>query len=206
VTPGADLSAAALAEPAVERFDLRDGRTVTVRAVRASDEPAIEEFLTGLSLATRRMRFFTACCNLREQAHRAASADGAEHFGLLAVDDRDRVVGHACYVRAGPRRAEVAVEVADILHHLGLGTHLVARLAELAAYHGIERFFAEVLPENHEMLTVFHDGFASTQHQVNGVVEVEFPTANWLLAPTGAAGTPHGGGPERGSPTVGTSA
>jgi GNAT superfamily N-acetyltransferase len=168
---------------AVERFDLRDGRSVVIRAVRADDEPRIEEFLGRLSLAMRRMRFFTACCNLREQAHRAAGADGAEHFGLVALDDEHRVVGHACYVRAGGARAEVAVEVADDLHHLGLGTHLVAKLAELAAGHGIERFYAEVLPENGEMLTVFHDGFAPTQRFVDGVVEVEFPTANWSLAP-----------------------
>jgi hypothetical protein len=73
--------------------------------------------------------------------------------------------------------------VADDLHHLGLGTHLVARLARTGSEHGIERFFAEVLPENGEMLTVFHDGFAPTQHRVDGVVRVEFPTANWSLAP-----------------------
>jgi GNAT superfamily N-acetyltransferase len=170
-------------EPAVERFDLRDGHAVVIRAVRADDEPLIEAFLGRLSLAMRRMRFFTACCNLREQAHRAAGADGAKHFGFVAVDGDGSVVGHACYVRAGGGRAEVAVEVADDLHHLGLGTHLVARLAELAAGHGIDRFFAEVLPENGEMLTVFHDGFAPTQHRVDGVVEVEFPTANWSLAP-----------------------
>ncbi len=171
------------AEPDAERFDLRDGRVVTVRAVRASDETPIEEFLARLSLATRRLRFFTAGCDLREQAHRAAGADRARHFGFVVVDADKRIVGHACYVRADDRRAEVAVEVADDLHHLGLGTHLVARLAQLAAGHGIERFFAEVLPDNGEMLTVFHDGFASTQRFVDGVVEVEFPTTNWSLAP-----------------------
>ncbi len=173
-------AAAAIAE----RFALRDGRPIVIRPVRSDDESLIAEFLGRLSLEMRRMRFFTACCDLREQAHRAAGADGAEHFGFVAVDADGRVVGHACYVRAGGGRAEVAVEVADDLHHLGLGTHLVARLAELAAGHGIERFFAEVLPENGEMLTVFHDGFGPTLHRVDGIVEVEFPTANWSLAPT----------------------
>jgi GNAT superfamily N-acetyltransferase len=190
-----------VAEPEVERFDLRDGRVVIVRAVRASDEALIEEFLDRLSLATRRLRFFTACCNLREQAHRAAGADGAQHFGFVVLDGHGCVVGHACYVRAAGRRAEVAVEVADDLHHLGLGTHLVARLAELAAGHGIDCFFAEVLPDNREMLTVFHDGFAPTQHTVDGVVEVEFPTANWSLAPSSPAAV-HDPGREPGSPAA----
>ncbi len=182
MTPPAAVGAAS-ADVGRERFLLRDGRPLAIRTVRAADEPLIGEFLGRLSLETRRMRFFTACANLSAQAHRAAGADGAEHFGFVALDEHQRVVAHACYVRAGPRRAEVAVEVADDLHHLGLGTHLVARLAEIAAGHGIERFFAEVLPENAEMLTVFHDGFAPTQRLVDGITEVEFPTSNWSLAP-----------------------
>jgi hypothetical protein len=78
----------------------------------------------------------------------------------------------------------------------------VARLAQLAAGHGIERFFAEVLPDNGEMLTVFHDGFAPTQQLVDGVVEVEFPTANWSLAP-GPPAALGGLGSEPRSPPVG---
>jgi len=42
-----------------------------------------------------------------------------------------------------------------------------------------------VLPENAEMLTVFHDGFASSQQIVGGIAEVEFPTSHWSLAPGG---------------------
>ncbi len=176
----------AFAEPVVGRFVLRDGRPVVIRTVRSTDEPLIKEFLDRLSLATRRMRFFTACCDLRGQAHRAAGADGATHIGVVAIDDDERIVGHACYVLAGNRRAEVAVEVADDLHHLGLGTHLVALLAQFASVHGIERFFAEVLPDNAEMLTVFDDGFAPTRRLVDGIADVEFQTSNWSLAPGGS--------------------
>jgi GNAT superfamily N-acetyltransferase len=197
MTPPAGAGAAC-ADAACELFLLRDGRPLALRTVRAADELLIKEFLDRLSLETRRMRFFTACCNLSAQAHRAAGADGAEHFGFVALDEQQRIVAHACYVRAGPRRAEVAVEVADDLHHLGLGTHLVARLAEVAALHGIERFFAEVLPENAEMLTVFHDGFAPTQRLVDGITEVEFPTSNWLLAPGGTVA------PDRAEPDSGS--
>jgi hypothetical protein len=58
-------------------------------------------------------------------------------------------------------RAEVAVEVADDLHHLGLATLLMFRLARFAEEHQIPCFFAEVLPENSDMLVVFRDGFAA---------------------------------------------
>jgi hypothetical protein len=51
------------------------------------------------------------------------------------------------------------------------------------------------------MLTVFHDGFAPTQQVVDGVVEVEFPTANWSLAPSSPA-TVHDTGREQASPAA----
>lgn len=166
-----------------ETFALRDGGHVLVRPVRCDDEAALEAFLEQLSLETRRLRFFTACCDLRAHANRAAAPNGAAQFGLIALDPDGRVVGHACYVREDDgARAEVAVEVADDLHRRGLGTHLVAELARVAQEHAVTAFYAEVLPDNHEMLTVFHDGFAPTQRYDRGVVKVAFPTSNWIVA------------------------
>ncbi len=76
----------------------------------------------------------------------------------------------------------MAVAVADELHHLGLATLLVIRLAQFAEDRQITRFFAEVLPENRDMLAVFRDGFAAvTVHGRDGV-EVEFPTSSWRAA------------------------
>ena len=49
------------------------------------------------------------------------------------------------YALPAADRAEVAVEVADDLHHLGLATLLMIRLAQFAEEHQIPRFFAEVL-------------------------------------------------------------
>ena len=80
-------------------------------------------------------------------------------MGLLAHDESGLLVGHALYIRLDDTRAEVAVEVADRLHDRGLATILIERLARVAAEHGITRFVAEVLPQNHAMLAVFCDGF-----------------------------------------------
>jgi hypothetical protein len=56
------------------------------------------------------------------------------------------VVGHAIYVRVpDSERAEAAVEVADDLHHLGLATLLMIRLAQFAEDRQITCSFAEVL-------------------------------------------------------------
>ncbi|MFI4990204.1 MAG: GNAT family N-acetyltransferase [Solirubrobacterales bacterium] len=81
-----------------------------------------------------------------------------------------------------PGRAEVAVEVADDLHGLGLGTILIERLAEIAERHGVVTFVAEVLPENEAMLDVFRDGFDAEVSWCEGIERVQFPTSAWRLA------------------------
>jgi GNAT superfamily N-acetyltransferase len=162
--------------------ELRDGRTVSVRPVGAADEPRILAFLEEMSPGNLRLRFFTGGCDLRRSAQWAADADGRRHYGLLATDPSGRIVGHALYVcLKDATRAEVAVEVADDLHNLGLGTILLSHLARHASAAGVARFVAEVLPENHDMLAVFDEGFDSERRSADGEVHVEFETANWRL-------------------------
>lgn len=173
--------------PLPEELCLRDGLTVSVRSVTPDDENAVWEFLNDLSIDSRWLRFFSVATDLRAEAHRGAAGDDADHHGIVAIVPERGVVGHAIYVRVpSSERAEVAVEVADDLHHLGLATLLVIRLAEFAEHRRIPRFFAHVLPENRDMLAVFRDGFAAVT--LNGLdvvdveVEVEFLTSSWRMA------------------------
>lgn len=184
-----------------EALRLRDGRRVWVRRVEVSDGAVILGFLERLGLDSRRMRFFSAACDLRSAAHWSASVDVSDHVGLLAVDDEQRVLGHAAYVRLDGPGAEVAVEVADEMHHLGLGTVLLLGLGRIAETSGIDHFVAEVLPENREMLAVFHDGFDSAQHPDDGVVKIAFPTSNWRLAERRFAHPFHSQSPPAARPT-----
>jgi GNAT superfamily N-acetyltransferase len=159
---------------------LRNGATVSIRPVTADDEAAIFAFLTDLSEDSRRLRFFSAAADLGSEARRGAAGDDAEHHGLVALAPGRGIVGHAIYVRLpAAKRAEVAVEVADDLHHLGLATLLMIRLAQFAEQHQIPRFFAEVLPENRDMLAVFRDGFAAASAVGRDQVDVEFATSSW---------------------------
>jgi hypothetical protein len=172
----------ASASPA-EELRLRDGLTVSVRTVTPDDEDALWEFLTGLSIDSRRLRFFGVATNLRAQAHLGAAGDDPDHHGVLATVPGRGTVGHAAYERVpNSERAEVAVVVADDLHHLGLATLLLIRLAQSGEDREISRFFAEVLPENHDMLAVFRDGFAAVTVTGRDVIEVEFPTHSWRAA------------------------
>jgi hypothetical protein len=120
-------------EVLADDLHLRNGLDVVMAAARAEDELAILEFLARLSALSRQRRFFSAAIDLRAEAHRELTGDDADHHGLLAWSAGVGVVGHAIYVRL-PRqsRAEVAVEVADDLHHLGLATQLIIRLARHA--------------------------------------------------------------------------
>ncbi|MFZ1155273.1 MAG: GNAT family N-acetyltransferase [Solirubrobacteraceae bacterium] len=161
---------------------LRDGSLVTVRPVRATDEPALHLFLTGLCVEARRLRFFTGAADMRSAAHMAAEVC-VGHFGLVAHDDTGVVVAHALYIQLDRTRAEVAVEVADYLHGRGLGTILIERLAVIAEQHGITRFVAEVLSENHAMLDVFREGFDGRVLRQDGPEKrIEFLTSGWRLA------------------------
>jgi GNAT superfamily N-acetyltransferase len=165
---------------------LRNQVGVSIRAVTLDDEPAIFAFLTGLSIASRRLRFFTAAVDLRAEAHRGAAGDDSDHHGILALAPERGVVGHAIYVRVpDSERAEVAVEVADDLHRLGLATMLLIRLARLAESRQISHFFAEVLPENRDMLTIFSEGFGAATVARRGEMDIEFATSNWRLAQAG---------------------
>jgi L-amino acid N-acyltransferase YncA len=169
-------------DPGQRIATLRDGRTVRVRRVRADDGPAIQAFLEKLSPNARRLRFFSGAVDLPAMARWAASGDAQDHVGLVAFDGEHDVVGHAAYVRMYGPRAEVSVEVADDIHHLGLGTRLIVWLARVGEEHGITHFVAEVLADNSEMLSVFHDGFAPIQRRESGLIEIEFLTSSWRLA------------------------
>lgn len=160
---------------------LRDGSTVRMRPAEAADERALRDFLHELCPNSLRYRFFTGAANVDSAAHWAATGE-AGSCGIVAIDDAGELVGHAAYVPIDGERAEVAVEVADRLHGLGLGTIMIERLAEQAQRRGVARFVAEVLPDNRAMLDVFRDGFDAKVVFDRGTDAVEFPTAAWRLA------------------------
>jgi acetate---CoA ligase (ADP-forming) len=165
---------------------LRDGSTVRIRPVTATDRDGILSFLERLSPESRRLRFFSGAVNL-ERAADAASVSDDDQYAVVAVrgfgEDRDgfgdEVVAHALYGRRdGADRAEVAFAVADSLQGQGIATVLLGHLADVAAEHGVEFFEAEVLPENHRMADVFREsGFDVRTRSEPGTVVIEFPAS-----------------------------
>ena len=159
---------------------LRDGSTVHVRPVRKDDREALSRFLERLSPDSRSLRFFSLGVNLAAAADWAADVDYERRFGLVALGGpRQAVVGHATFNRDDPDddRAEVAFEVADAYQGNGLGTIMLAHLAEAAQERDVSVFEAEVLPHNHRMVEVFREsGFAVRTRSSPDVLKIEFPT------------------------------
>ena len=72
----------------------------------------------------------------------------------------------------------MAFAIADALQGHGLGTILLAHLAEAAHEAGVGVFFAEVLPQNHRMVEVFREsGFPVETSSEPGSIHVELPTS-----------------------------
>ncbi len=139
--------------------------------------------LGSLSLESRRRRFFSVAVNLQEAARLASHSAWPEAVGLVALADDDQaVVAHALAIHSNEHEAEVTFEVANAYHGDGLATLLLIRLAALAEAHGITHFVADVLSENHPMLAVFHDAFPHRESHRSGIVDVRFPTRDWLQA------------------------
>jgi len=158
---------------------LRDGSTIHIRPVRADDEEAVLAFYRGLSERSLWFRFFGGGPNLEKAARWAIDVDYESRYGLVATTGIDHeVVGHGSYSRIDEEHAEVAFAIADQVQGHGLGTILLAHLAEVADANGISIFHAEVLPENHAMADVFREsGFAVKTSTKPGVVVFEFPAA-----------------------------
>ena len=71
----------------------------------------------------------------------------------------------------------MAFEVADELQGQGLGTILLAHLAEAAEEQGVAIFEASVLPDNYRMAGVFRDsGFSVQMRSKPDLISVEMPT------------------------------
>jgi len=165
---------------------LRDGESVTIRAIRPDDKPRLTDLFRRLSPRSVHLRFFGAKRELTSKdLSRFTELDFEHAVGLAAVHldgAEERFLGVGQYVEVPApgedvRRAEVAFMVADDQQGRGIGTLLLTHLAELARAAGIQEFEAEVLGENNKMLGMFaRSGFVCRRALESGVFHVAFPT------------------------------
>ncbi|WP_329131076.1 bifunctional acetate--CoA ligase family protein/GNAT family N-acetyltransferase [Streptomyces sp. NBC_00670] len=144
---------------------LADGTTVGIRAVAPEDHDQLEGLYQEMSPENLRRRFFcTGARPGRLAADEACAPARPGHRALLA-ERAGQVIGLAEYHTDDTgNRADVAVAVAEGLHHRGVGTLLVEHLVSRARADGITALTADALSDNHEILRLFTDlGLHSTR-------------------------------------------
>lgn len=166
---------------------LADGTTARIRPITPEDKAAVEDFFGRLSAESLRLRFFTPRLSIGDDL-----IDHLVHLGdpddLALVVERGRsLIAIAQYDRKpGKEEAEVAFVVDDDYQGLGVATMLLEHLAFAARRHGIRRFAAVTLSENHKMQGVFRDaGFSRTTRRDGtevGVVLDISPSAEAVAA------------------------
>jgi succinyl-CoA synthetase alpha subunit/GNAT superfamily N-acetyltransferase len=166
---------------------LSDGGAVHIRPITPDDADRLVDLHSRLSDRTIYYRFFSPRPRLSpREIQRFTNVDYVDRVALVAMLD-DHLVGVARYDRVpATGEAEVAFVVADEHQGRGVGTLLLEHLAAAARERGVTRFFAETLPDNRPMQSVFKQaGWESRARFADGVVRVEFdiePTPDALAA------------------------
>jgi acetyl coenzyme A synthetase (ADP forming)-like protein len=165
--------------PEFGRLILRDGSTATVRVATTDDTSLVSEFFHRLSPESRQRRFFSFSEPTAEFVRSICDSSNPHNQLTLLVTRRpgvsESIVGAGSYVRRDEKTAEVAMAVEDPLQGKGIGSHLLERLALLAARAGFTRFWAITQMDNRGMIDVFrHSGFPIQEKLDSGYLELDF--------------------------------
>ena len=157
---------------------LRDGATLRLRAPATEDVGALTAFFGAMSDRSLYLRFH-GLQRIDDALIRHFLEPDWETSGVLVGELDGRIVAVGEYMRLrDPSAAEAAFAVADEHQGRGIGTRLLEQLALRAAEVGIERFVAEVMPENRAMIGVFEGtGLDVTRELEAGEFEIRFPIA-----------------------------
>jgi acyl-CoA synthetase (NDP forming)/RimJ/RimL family protein N-acetyltransferase len=154
---------------------LRDGGAAHLRPITPEDAEALQAFHVAQSPRSTYLRFFTVMPRLSERdLRRFTTVDHVDRVALVVLVG-EQVIGVGRYDRTAPGEAEVAFNIADAHQGRGVGSVLLEHLAAAALEQGVQRFTAEVLPENARMLGVFTEaGYEVERRYDEGVVLLTF--------------------------------
>lgn len=139
------------------KFQLPDGRDVTIRPIRPEDAEIEQDFVRSLSDETKYFRFMHAVHELTpEMLVRFTQIDYDREMALIAVTTEDgHEIEHGVvrYVTNPDQNScEFAVVVSDEFQGHGIGQRMLKRLMEIARARGLDMMEGEVLTANHRML------------------------------------------------------
>ncbi len=156
---------------------LADGSSVHLRPLTPNDRERLLRFFEGLSVETRRNRFFSPIPTLEGPLlERLLAVDNIDVSAIVA-ERQGEIVGVGRAHRIDAHSAEVAFTVSDRLQGHGIGTVLLEALAhhvKAVGTSGIDRFVAITRADNSAMIRVFRDvGYpVSVRHNPSDPSEV----------------------------------
>ncbi|MGH3362547.1 MAG: GNAT family N-acetyltransferase [Nocardioides sp.] len=155
---------------------LRDGGTAHIRPIQPGDAQLLIDFYERVSDESKYYRFFSPMPRLAEKdVKRFTRVDHVDRVAFIMLLGGEMIaVGRYDVVK--PAEAEVAFLVQDTHQGRGIGQLLLEHLAQAGRERGVERFVAEVLPDNHKMIGAFRDaGYRMVSEYDEGVMVLEFP-------------------------------
>ncbi len=155
---------------------LLDGGTARIRPVRPDDADLLVALFDRLSDEAKYLRFMAPKAHLSDyEVQRYTVVDFHTRVVLVATLG-DEMIGMGSYDLMDDDEAEVAFLVDDAQQGRGLGALLLEHLAQAGRERGINRFVAEVLPENGKMIWAFRAaGYAIKRGIAQGLFRYEFP-------------------------------
>ena len=175
------------AYPEEEEFEteLKNGLQISVRPIKPTDEPLLQDFFYSHSDETIYRRYFRAVKAMpHSQAQTLVNLDYHKRMALVATLGEigmERIIGVGRYGEEHdrPEMVETAYTVHEEYQGLGLGSVLQARLEDYARRRGFKGISAYLFRENAPMLKVYQKGGAlSSEYVEGGVLRIwrYFPT------------------------------
>ncbi len=160
---------------------LRDGQAAHLRPIGGDDEQRLVEFYEQVSAESKYMRFFAPMPRLSDRdIQRFTHVDHHDRVAfvltvahkIIAVGRFDKITDGS----TGPVEAEVAFLVQDAHQGRGIAQLLLEHLAQAGRERGVDKFVAEVLPDNTRMIQIFREaGYQVAGGFEDGVMRLEFP-------------------------------
>ena len=155
---------------------LRDGRTAHLRPILPDDDDRLVDFYARVSEESKYYRFFSPMPTLSaKDVHRFTHVDYVHRVAFVVLLGGQMIAVGRYDAAEGSTEAEVAFLVEDRHQGRGIAQLLLEHLAQAGRERGMEKFNAEVLPDNTKMISTFRDaGYKIASGYEDGVLLLEF--------------------------------
>ncbi|HMJ13875.1 MAG TPA: GNAT family N-acetyltransferase, partial [Polyangiaceae bacterium] len=168
-----------------------EGRRLTVRPLRMSDEERLQDLFYGLSEKSAYSRFFQYRKAFpHDEMQRLVDLDYEQNMALVVQEEHSpsgEVIALARYdLNRATGLGDIAFVVRDDWQGKGVGKLLMQRMCAVAKARGVAGFTADVLATNAAMLSIFHQSALAVSSELDAGVyhlTLRFPDRSDSMVP-----------------------